>query len=199
VAACQTPLFPLGSVVFPGGPLPLRIFEPRYVDMVGRCLKTGTGFGAVAIRSGAETGEAETFGVGTLAEIVDWYAEEGGLLGIMARGRDRFRIERVERLADGLYVGDVTILPALAPVELPERFAYAATFLGRLLEEDDGLYRGIQSDFGNATWVGCRLAEILPLPVPLAQELLEIDDPLLRLDRLEPAVRRLDAAARRRG
>jgi hypothetical protein len=167
--------------------------------MVGRCLKTGAGFGAVAIRSGAETGEAETFSVGTLAEIVDWYTEEAGLLGIMARGCDRFRIERVERQADGLYVGDVTALPALEPVELPERFAFAATFLGRLLEEDDGLYRGIHRDFGNATWVGCRLAEILPLPLPVAQELLETDDPLLRLARLEPVVRRLDAASRRRG
>lgn len=195
----ETPLFPLSSVLFPGGPLPLRVFEPRYLDMVGRCLKSSACFGAVAIRSGSETGDAETFDVGTFAEIVDWYTDESGLLGIMAHGRERFRIERIDRLGDGLYVGEVTPLPELEPVELPERFAFAATFLGRLLEEDDGLYRGIHRDFGNASWVGCRLAEILPLPVPLTQELLETDDPLDRLARLEPVVRRLDAASRRRG
>ncbi len=197
MAACDTPLFPLSSVVFPGGPLPLRIFEPRYLDMVGRCLKSQACFGAVAIRAGSEVGEAETFEVGTLAEIVDWYREDDGLLGILARGRERFRIVRVERLADGLYVGAVEPLPALPNVALPERFELEGTFLARLFAEDDGLYRGIETEFGNATWVGCRLAEILPLPLPLRQEMLELDDPLIRLERLAPIVRRIEATWRR--
>ena len=84
-------LFPLKTVLFPGGPLALKIFEPRYLDMVAQCLRAESGFGVVAIERGSEVGEAETFDVGTTAEIVDWHREPGDLLGVTAVGRRSFR------------------------------------------------------------------------------------------------------------
>src|SRR5690606_41531465 len=92
-----TPLFPLKTVLFPGGVLPLRIFEPRYVDMIGRCMKRPQKFGVLLIVEGSETGAAQTAEIGTLAEIVDWHQEADGLLGIVAAGRDRFRPEPTSR------------------------------------------------------------------------------------------------------
>ena len=87
----EVPLFPLNTVLFPGGPLPLRIFETRYLDMVSRCMKDDLPFGVLLIREGAEVGPAATCDVGTLARIVDWYQGSDGLLGVTAIGTERFR------------------------------------------------------------------------------------------------------------
>ena len=89
----QIPLFPLGTVLFPGGPLPLRIFEPRYLDMVSDCLRNDKAFGVCLIKDGREVGEpAQPFDVGTMAKIVDWDRTDDGLLAITALGTSRFRI-----------------------------------------------------------------------------------------------------------
>jgi Lon protease-like protein len=92
-------------VLFPGGPLPLRIFEARYLDMISRCLKTDTPFGVLLIRDGDETGAARTHTVGTLARIVDWYQGSDGLLGVTAAGEQRFRLLDVGIQPDGLNAG----------------------------------------------------------------------------------------------
>ena len=83
-------LFPLNIVLFPGGPLPLRIFETRYVDMVRRCMRESEKFGVVLIREGNEVGPAETVDVGTLAEIVDFHQLSDGLLGLSCIGGNAF-------------------------------------------------------------------------------------------------------------
>ena len=191
MSASQLPLFPLKTVLFPGGPLPLRIFEPRYLDMISRCLKTNTGFGVVGIRSGSETGPAEMFTVGTTAEITNWYQDDDGLLAIMTTARTRFRIEHVDRRSDGLYVADVTTLPPERPVPLPDAYTGLAAFLERALDEVASYYRGIDLRLDDATWVGHRLAEILPLDLPVKQALLEMDGALERLERLEPILESL--------
>jgi Lon protease-like protein len=106
------PLFPLGVVLFPGGPLPLRIFEPRYLSMVSRCLRDDCEFGVLLIVAGREAGDvARTTGVGTLARIVDWSQGADGLLNITARGTRKFRLLAESRQPDGLHVGDVALLP----------------------------------------------------------------------------------------
>ena len=105
----EVPLFPLRTVLFPGGPLPLRIFEQRYLDMISSCLKRDEPFGVVLIRSGSEVGSAEVYDSGTLARITDWYQGSDGLLGITATGTDRFRIRSSSRQPDGLLIGDVEI------------------------------------------------------------------------------------------
>jgi Lon protease-like protein len=179
----ELPLFPLQTVLLPGGPLALRVFEPRYVDMVARCLRGANRFGVVAIREGAEVGEATPYECGTSAEIVDWSQEPGGLLTIVAHGRDSFRTGALRREPDGLYVAEVAWLPPLEPRPLPRSRAAFATLLERLIEQSP-LHRALPAAFDDATWVGARLIELLPLPLSLKQSLLELTDPELRLDRL---------------
>ena len=115
----EIPLFPLNTVLFPGGPLRLRIFEARYVDMVRHCMKTDSDFGVVAIRHGQEVGPAEFHEVGTTAEIVDWSQEPDGLLGLAVAGRRRFRVETISQLPDGLYMGRIDWLAPETAVSAP--------------------------------------------------------------------------------
>ncbi len=182
----ELPLFPLKTVLFPGGPLPLRIFEPRYLDMVSRCLKSNASFGVIGIRSGSETGPAEMFTVGTTADIANWYQDDDGLLAIMTIGRTRFRVEAVDRRPDGLYVAEATMLAGEASMNLPEEYGRLAVFLEQTMQEVASHYRDIDLHFDDATWVGHRLAEILPLELSVKQAMLEMDDPLERLERLAP-------------
>ncbi len=177
--AFDLPLFPLQTVLFPGGPLVLRVFEPRYLDMVARCLRGDNRFGVVAIKQGSEVGPAAIFDVGTTAEIVDWNREPNGLLGVTAVGRRSFRLQSSVRLSDGLYSGRAVWLPRADPVPLPERFAA----LGKLLRSlaGDEAREALEED---AESVGFRLAEALPLAVSVKQSLLEVPDSLERLEKL---------------
>ncbi len=179
-----TPLFPLKTVLFPGGVLPLRIFEPRYVDMIGRCMKQPQKFGVLLIVEGSETGAARTAEIGTLAEIVDWHQETDGLLGIVALGRERFRLERTARRPDGLYVGSIEVLPDEEPRPLPPRHRHLAKLLRQVLPRLGSHSQHLDENYADASWVSYRLAEVLPLTLEARQECLEMDDPLARLDRL---------------
>ena len=116
------PLFPLAAVLFPDGPLPLRIFEVRYLDMISRCLREDGEFGVVQIRTGTDVGEVETTNVGTLARIVDWYQGSDGILGITARGTRKFALHGMDRQPDGLYVGEIEVLAGEPQLELPDEF-----------------------------------------------------------------------------
>jgi uncharacterized protein len=184
----ELPLFPLQTVLLPGGPLTLQVFEARYLDMVARCLRGENRFGVVAIRQGQEVGAATTYDVGTSAEIVDWHQEAGGLLMIVATGRDTFRLEEIRRQADGLYVGRVAWLEALAPQALPSEHAPLAALLRRLVESLPR-YRDLATAYDDAVWVGARLIETLPLALAVKQSLLETQDALLRLERLAAVLR----------
>lgn len=179
----RIPLFPLRTVLFPGGPLPLRIFEPRYVSMVSRCMREGAGFGVLLVLEGGEVGEIGTLAsVGTSARVEDFSQLPDGLLGILCRGEHRFRLLERERQADGLHVGTVEWLPTPPPVPLPESCTPLAELLRRALPEFGARYAGTTPQYGDAAWVGCRLAEILPMQQEVRQQLLKIDDPLQRLD-----------------
>ncbi len=182
----KIPLFPLNIVLFPDGPLPLRIFETRYVDMVRRCMREDEGFGVVLIREGNEVGPAETFDVGTLAKITDFDALPDGLLGLSCVGRQRFRIRERSRQADGLNLSEVDWLAPEASVQVPERHARLASLLQTVLPQLGEVYSDIEMRLEDAAWVGHRLAEILPIPLTEKQIYLEMDDPLARLDALAP-------------
>lgn len=182
----EVPLFPLRTVLFPGGPLPLRIFEARYLDMISDCLKQERGFGVVLIAEGDEVGQVSTHEVGTMAEIVDWYQGSDGLLGVTARGRERFRLESTRREKDGLNVGTVQFLPPDPRVQLTSPYEPMARVLREVMDELGRHYKELPRDFDDAGWVGCRLAEILPLPPEQKQLCLEMTDPLERLDLLRP-------------
>jgi len=183
----EIPLFPLGAVLFPGGPLPLRIFEARYIDLVRRCLRDGSGFGVVLIREGVEAGgPALTFDVGTYARIVDFSQQPDGLLGIRAAGERRFRILERRRERDGLNVADVEWLPEPASQALPEEFADLGPALDAVLAQVGEPYASLERRLDDAAWVAGRLAEILPIPPGHKQHCLELDDPVERLQFLRP-------------
>lgn len=185
----ELPLFPLNTVLFPGGLLPLRIFEPRYLDMVSRCMREGTDFGVVLISSGAETGPvAELAGVGTGARVVDFSQLPDGLLGVMCRGSRRFRLLRHSVQADGLRLGEVEWLAEPGPDALAEPHRPLAQVLRRVLEELGETGRHLDADFDDADWVSNRLAEFLPLERSDQQALLELTDPQERMRRLAPLI-----------
>ena len=169
--------------------MPLRVFEPRYLDMVSRCLRQDSGFGVLLIRDGAEAGDADTFGVGTVAEIVDWYQGSDGLLGVTAEGRHRFELESADRQPDGLYMGTVRSVEAEPEIPVPDEYQFLTRLLRDVLDELGRHYQNIPKNYGDSAWVGHRLTEILPLPLTTKQSSLEMQDPLARLSLLTPFVR----------
>jgi len=176
------PLFPLTTVLFPGGPLSLRIFEPRYLDMVRRCLKEHGGFGVVLILEGAETGVvARVADTGTSARIVDFDTLPDGLLGIVCVGERRFRVLRRWQQPDGLNLAQVDYLPDEAPQAVPEELAHLAELLPEVLPRLGDVYMHVEARYQDAGWVSNRWAEILPLTSAEKQQLLELTDPLVRL------------------
>ncbi len=185
----KTPLFPLRAVLFPEGPLPLRVFEPRYLDMVSRCLREGTAFGVLLLLSGSETGAARTASVGTLARITDWHQGSDGILGITAVGTGRFRLNAIDRQPDGLYVGDISAVSTEAALPLPEEFLPMAELLEVILDDLGELYAEVPRRLDDATWVGCRFVEILPMPLEQKQHCLQLTDALARLEFVRPMLR----------
>ncbi len=175
--SASLPLFPLNTVLFPGGPLRLRIFEPRYLDMVSRCMREDSGFGVALIVAGREAGgPAQTVPIGTLARIVDFEQLDDGLLGITARGERRFRILHAYQESDGLNMCQVEWLNEEARAEVPPPQAVLAELLRSALEQIGPAYGEITPAYEDATWVGMRLAEILPLAAIERQEMLELTD-----------------------
>jgi Lon protease-like protein len=181
-------LFPLGTVLFPHGVLPLRIFETRYVDMVRRVMREQSGFGVVLIQRGGEVGEVgEVAAVGTFARIIDFDQMPDGLLKIVARGERRFRVLQRERQQDGLNLADVEWLDdassRLGESEYPELRAMLTEVLDDLGED----YPVGESRMEDALWVGSQLGQLLPAPVDFRQRILELDDVKQRLDLIESA------------
>lgn len=178
----KVPLFPLRTVLYPGGPLPLRIFEARYLDMISECLKSSNPFGVLLIRSGSETGPASTYEIGTLARIADWYQGSDGLLGVTAIGDRRFRLISSERREDGLNLGEIEVLGDSPYAPLPENCRPLATILAGVLDDLGKLYENLERHYEDAGWIAYRFAEILPISSADKQACLELDDPLARLN-----------------
>ena len=177
------PLFPLGTVLFPGGRLGLRIFEPRYLDLVRDCTRNDHGFGVCLILAGREVGEpALPAAIGCEARIVDFSATADGLLAITVEGGRRFRVGRTRVRDNGLLLGDIAWLPERAPARVRPEHSLLSTILRRLCERAG---RDCDKDeLDDAEWVGWRLAEWLPLSHAQRQGLLQEDDPHARLQRL---------------
>lgn len=196
------PLFPLNTVLVPGGNLQLQIFEVRYLDMIGRCYRNGAPFGVVSLTrghevrtpvadaTGAPTFAAETFAtVGTMARIVEFTAPQAGLMVIRCAGEERFRTHNVRQLPHGLWVADVEPLPADPPMPIPEDLRSIGHALSTVLVSQasgesplaplmvEPPYR-----FDDCGWVANRWCDLLRLPVDVKQSLLQLDNPLLRLE-----------------
>lgn len=183
------PLFPLNTVLFPGGPLSLRIFEPRYLDMVRACMRAGVPFGVVAIRAGSEVGAvAEIASLGTTARIVDFDTLPDGLLGISCRGDRRFRVRERWQQDDGLNVGGVDYLSPAPAMPLPAEYRHLGGLLSQVLPQLAVSYPDPPDGLDDADWVANRLAEILPLGLAQKLQLLELDEPVARLARLQALI-----------
>lgn len=168
-------------MLFPGGPLPLRIIETRYLDMISRCMKSDTPFGVLLIRHQQEAAQASTFDVGTLARISDWYQGSDGFLGITAIGEQRFRLLSSESLPDGLNIGEVEMIPPEAAMSLPDEYEAMPRILSNVLDDLGRLYESLERRFDDAVWVAYRFVEILPLDLERKQACLESSDTRARL------------------
>ncbi|QLQ26605.1 MAG: LON peptidase substrate-binding domain-containing protein [Dechloromonas sp.] len=182
----EIPLFPLNAVLFPGGVLPLRIFEQRYLDMAAACMKEERPFGVCLIVSGDETGAvAEPHPVGTLARITDWEMEQLGILQVTTRGEQRFRIVDKAVSPDNLWRAVVEIIANDGPLPFPVERQRLLPLLRRIAGEVGPGRFPEPRHYDDAEWVGYRITEILPVQNLAKQKLLELDDPISRLEILE--------------
>lgn len=189
-------LFPLHTVLFPEGPLALRIFEPRYLDMVSECLRHEQPFGVCLIQSGQEAGEAaRPHLTGTFARIIDWQRGQDGLLSISARGEQRFHVQDTRVEKNQLLRGTVQPLAPEPSAPLPAECHYMTDVLDQLYEHVGELYANVPKRPDDASWVGYRLAETLSLPLVRRQYFLELEDPLLRLSQLDEILRAMSETA----
>ena len=177
------PLFPLGTVLFPGGVLPLRVFEVRYVDMMRERMKAAQPFGVCLIKEGAEVGgPAVPFEVGCLAEIVDFDMQQPGVLNIRTHGGARFRVLETRSQADGLVRARAEGVDDDAPTPIPAAFSQCALMLRAILPKLPAEMIRTPHQLDDAAWVSNRLAEILPIQPLAKQRLMELAGPLMRLE-----------------
>lgn len=181
----KIPLFPLQTILFPGGPLSLRVFERRYLDMVSSCMASDQLFGII-LNKPSSTNDKNNFSkIGTLAQIVDWDQGSDGVLGLKVIGKERFILTSHYTDENGLNMGEIEILEPEKKLLLPEGYATLSAILETILNEFSELYASVKKDFNDASWVGYRLAEILPIELSQRQIYLEIDEPLDRLELLK--------------
>jgi Lon protease-like protein len=180
------PLFPLHAVLFPDGYLKLRIFEQRYIDMVRECSLKACCFGVCLINNPEDSNRpANHMRVGTTAEICDFSTLDDGLLGITAYGRQKFIINRTRMRDNGLLMAEVELLDETDLIDVPDEYSVLSMITGRFMEQAGSHYPSFQPQhLQDANWVGYRLAELLPLDINEKQVLLQISDPLERLQML---------------
>ena len=185
----ELPLFPLNAVIFPGGVLPLRIFEPRYLDMVKECVRDQGEFVICLIQNGQEVGEAsQPCTVGTACQIIDWETLSDGLLGITAQGKRRVKITGTEVLPNQLLQGSVEYLQEDQDEILPEKFGEWAHLVSLIINKLGKPFSDQQVRLDSADWVGARLTEYLPFELEAKQRILELDHPLVRLEHLQDSL-----------
>jgi len=197
-AISDLPLFPLQTVLFPAGLLSLKVFEVRYLDLVGRCLREKQPFGVVCLRQGTEvrrasTGEAVRFeSQGVLARLDEVDAEQAGILRVKCVGTHRFRVGKPHQQADGLWLADAKTLPddsVVAPdAELLPTVRALANAIAALRQQGSEPFISPYR-FDDAGWVANRWCEILPISLAAKQKLLELEDPLTRLQLVDEYLR----------
>ena len=192
------PLFPLRTVLFPGGALPLRIFEQRYIAMAKACLRDGTGFGVCLITQGNEVAHRaasemprppEFAAIGTQARIARWDMPQLGIIHVHTEGGSRFRVESSSAQPDDLVVGTVKAIAAEPTHPLSPTYAPLVRLLELLADRVGPQHFPEERHYDDASWVGYRLAELLPLPLTIKQGMLEINDGEVRLSVLAKFLR----------
>ncbi len=187
------PLFPLNSVIFPGGVLSLRIFESRYLEMVKACTREQSDFVICLIKDGTEVGMAAKHrNIGTACRIIDWETLPDGLLGVTAQGQSRVEIKQTEVRANQLLMGDVDYLAEGDDEVLPKRFSEWADLITAIIKELGKPFDEQSQHLDSAHWIGARLTEYLPFELELKQRILEIDHPIVRLEHLHDVLRDIE-------
>lgn len=186
----ELPLFPLHTVLFPGGVLPLKVFEQRYIDMTKACLSEDRPFGVCLVVEGDEVARPggsppEIAKIGTMARIRSWDMPQLGILHVATIGGSRFVIERQETQPSGLLVGKVKPLAAEAKVEIQPAQLPMVRLLELIATRIGPANFPDETAYDDASWVGYRLAELLPLPLPIKQSMLEVNDAAVRLGVLQ--------------
>lgn len=193
----ELPLFPLQSVLFPDGLLSLKVFEARYLDLIGECLREQRPFGVVALRRGAEVkragGEAvELETIGCRAELLDVDAPQSGILQVRCRGTTRFETTATRQLANGLWLAEVNELPDDDNVLPTEDLIGTAKGLANAiaaLKRQGATHILEPYRFESAGWVANRWCELLPISLAAKQKLMELPDPLVRLKLVDEFLR----------
>ena len=189
----KLPLFPVHSVLFPDSTLSLKIFEPRYTEMVSQCVKNETGFGVCLISEGNEVGQAAlSHEVGTIAYVIDWHMRQDDILGIVVRGSERFKIIKQSVAANQLLSAEIELFKEESRVSVPDNLKHLVDLLEEKILQTPARFKDAELKFDEASWVGFRLAELLPLRLAQKQYFLELDDPLLRLERLDDILEHLE-------
>ena len=197
VEIAELPLFPLQAVLFPGGLLRLKVFEARYLDLIGRCLRTQEPFGVVCLKQGSEVRGVDTEpvrfeSIGVLARLVDVDAHEPGILRVSCTGELRFQLAQSHQRADGLWCGQVRMLAADASLAPPAELAQTVAALSNAIE---ALQAQGQLPFAephrldDAGWVANRWCELLPISLQARQRLMELDQPIQRLKLVDDFLR----------
>lgn len=169
----ELPLFPLKTVLLPGNKLSLKIFEPRYVDMIAQCMREDSNFGVVLIYKGDEVSvDSDIYSIGTTAKIDDWQDRSDGLLGITALGVERFEIIDSRTQSDGLTLANIESLPDPEFTEISEQFSYMRELLEHIIAQDGKM----KIDTQDFTLIMYQLIFLLPLDTNLKQRLLEVPD-----------------------
>lgn len=182
-AAAELPLFPLQTVLFPGGVLALRIFEPRYMEMATASMKEQSPFGVCLIASGTEAGQAaEPHSIGTLARIADWDMTQLGILQVIVHGGDRFRILSRRVDPSGLLRAEVELLASESATKFPPHCARLVPLLRAVIDDLGERAPPQPHPYYDPAWVGYRWCEVLPIPVMARQKLLELEDSISRLE-----------------
>jgi len=180
------PIFPLHTVLFPDGYLKLRIFEQRYIDMVRECSHKNCCFGVCLINNPEDSNRpANHMRVGTTAEICDFSTLDDGLLGITAHGKQKYVINKTRMRDNGLLMAEIELLDETDLIDVPDEYSVLSMITGRFMEQAGSNYPSFQPQhLQDAHWVGYRLAELLPLDINEKQVLLQVSDPLERLQML---------------
>ncbi len=180
-------IFPLNTVLFPDGVLPLKVFEQRYIEMTKACLRDSRPFGACLIREGREVGTAAVpEPVGCFAAIESWEMPQLGLFHLVARGGGRFRIRETRVAPNHLISAAVEPIPADGPASAVDPLC--REMLQAIIEKAGAERFPAPVRLDDAAWIGYRLAEVLPLAARVKQELLELTDATARLERLRALV-----------
>ena len=189
----QIPLFPLNVVLFPEGELKLRIFEPRYIDMVSDCLRNDTGFGVCLIQEDKDMSKsADFFSMGTYAKIIDWSQMEDGLLGIVIKGEKRFRVKSHKSSKNNLRVGEIDWLSD-DDNPMPASYQNFSDLLKEIVVRYELPIGNMPDRFDEANWVSERLAELLPFDLSIKQEILEMNSASNRFEYMEDLLKNIDS------